>query len=71
MKAAAFEAITSQNNSCCPKLSLKTRIIGFFITFFLGIILIIMSFGSIFGVLAGGSSFVIFFTLGNITTLCS
>lgn len=59
------------NNSCCPDCSLKTRVIGFAITFILGIILLIMSLGALGGVIIGQVNFfAILYSLGNITSLC-
>ncbi len=60
------------NNSCCPDCTLKTRIIGFVITFILGFILLILSFGALGGVFLGQVGwFAILYSLGNITALCS
>jgi hypothetical protein len=59
-----------QNPSCCPNLDLKTRIIGFIITFILGICLLIMSLGALGGVFLGGSAwFALLYTSGNLTSL--
>jgi hypothetical protein len=62
----------SQNPSCCPELDLKTRIIGFTITFLLGIALLFMSLGALGGVFLGSPTwFAFLYTLGNITSLCA
>jgi hypothetical protein len=68
MKEAILNVVV-KNDSCCPKLDTKTRLIGFGITFLLGIVLLIMSLGALPGLVVGGSSFAIFFTLGNISCL--
>lgn len=60
----------AQNPSCCPNLDLKTRIIGFSITFILGICLFFMSLGALGGVFLGSSSwFALLYTTGNLTSL--
>jgi hypothetical protein len=66
-----FIGNTATKDSCCPELSWKTRIIGFIICFLVGMALIIMSIGQIFGVLVGSTTFALFWTLGNIVTLSS
>lgn len=68
---AFVETITNENTSCCPKLSITTRITGFIITFLLGICITIGSLPSLFGAVVGGTTFAWMYTLGNIVSLCS
>ena len=63
--------VKDQNNSCCPQLDLKTRIIGFIVTFILGCALTMFSFAFIGGALVGGTTFATLYTLGNVCSLCS
>jgi hypothetical protein len=61
-----------ENNSSCKDCDLKTRIAGFIITFLLGFILQIMSFGALGGLLLGQAHwFAFLYTAGNITSICS
>lgn len=71
MKAAMIEVVTTPNNSMCPSMGMKTRMICFAVTFVFGIILFILAFANIPGVVAGGSTFAIYFTLANLVTICS
>jgi hypothetical protein len=66
-----FIGNVATKDSCCPDLSWKTRMIGFAVCFLLGIALSIMGIGYIFTALSGNSNFALFWTLGNITSLCS
>jgi hypothetical protein len=70
-----MNAITNalvENKSCCPECDFNTRIVGFIITFLIGIILSIMSFGALGGLFIGkATGFAILYSLGNITSLCS
>lgn len=71
MKETIVNAVI-ENKSCCPKCSLQTRIVGFVITFLLGFIITIMSFGALGGVFLGQVTwFAFLYTVGNITSLCS
>ncbi len=71
MKEVIANAVV-ENSSCCPKCDIKTRVIGFIITFFLGFILMMMSFGALGGLVIGQVNWFAFLnTLGNITSLCS
>jgi hypothetical protein len=63
--------VTNENASCCPNLSLKTRITGFAITFVIGIILEFLSLPFLPGAFIGEPTFAILYTLGNITAICS
>ncbi len=63
--------VTNQNGSCCPELDLKTRIIGFVITFIIGLAITIMSMFSLPSALLGSPTFAILYTCGNITSICS
>ena len=51
-----YQTITgvSSNNSLCPDLDLKTRIIGFIITFIVGIFMMISSISQLFTLALGG-----------------
>ncbi len=70
-----MEKITNlvvENSSSCPTLDLKTRIVGFVITFLLGIIILFMSFGALGGLFLGQTTwFAILYTSGNITVICA
>jgi hypothetical protein len=58
-----------QNDSLCPSMSMETRLYGFVGCFAGGWLL---SFGSLFALsTANITAFVIFYTLGNVTALCS
>lgn len=60
------------NPSCCPDLTLKQRVIGFAITFCLGLIITIVSFGSFGSIFVGGSTwFAVWYTLGNLVSVSS
>ena len=60
------------NSSSCPDCTLKTRVIGFAITFILGFIILMMSLGALGGVFLGQVGwFAILYSLGNVTALCS
>jgi hypothetical protein len=60
------------NPSCCPDLDLKTRVIGFVITFVIGFFITLASLGSFFALFAGGANwFAIWYTLGNLISLSS
>lgn len=72
MKDLISQVVSGDNGSCCPKLDLKTRVIGFVITFILGVVLLIMSFGAFFGVLTGNvGTFAFLYSAGNITAISS
>ena len=61
-----------ENNSCCSKCDLKTRMIGFFVTFFMGICLLFMSFGALGGLFLGNVGwFAFLYTAGNIASISS
>ena len=67
-----FIGQVAENNSCCNKCDLKTRMIGFIITFLLGFILQIMSFGALGGVILGQAHwFAFLYTAGNIASISS
>ncbi len=56
--------IATGSDSCCPSLSLKTRVIGFLILLSLGIFFAILTAGSFFSLITGNfKSFVIFYTI--------
>ena len=62
----------SKNNSLCPELDLKTRVIGFFISCLIGIIMMIGSIYQLYTLSFGGQRFfAIWYTLGNIVALSS
>ena len=60
-----------RNDSCCPDLDIKTRMIGFIVCFILGIAITILSFPMILGGITGSPMFVVLYTLGNITSISS
>ena len=71
---ALYNTITgvSSNTSMCPDLDLKTRIIGFIISFFLGIFMMISSISQLFTLALGGQRlFAIWYTCGNSVCLSS
>ena len=60
----------NQNESCFPSLSLKERLIGFFICFALGFVIQFLSMSSLVGFFLGKTSkFAFLFTFGNIISL--
>lgn len=59
------------NDSCCPELDLKTRMIGFCLTVILSIFLYSMSFALILGAITGSSTFIIIYTCANISFILS
>ncbi len=62
----------SSNNSMCPDLDFKTRIIGFVISFVLGIFMMISSISQLFTLALGGQRwFAIWYTCGNGVCLSS
>ncbi len=62
----------SSNTSLCPDLDLKTRIIGFIISFVVGIFMMISSISQLFTLAIGGQKwFAIWYTCGNAVCLSS
>ena len=62
----------SSNTSLCPDLDLKTRIIGFIISFVVGIFMMISSVSQLFTLAIGGQKwFAIWYTCGNAVCLSS
>ena len=62
----------SSNTSCCPDLSLKTRIIGFIISFIIGIFMMISSISQLLTLALGGQRyFAVWYTIGNSVCLSS
>ena len=62
----------ASNPSCCPDLDLKTRIIGFILSFIIGIFMMISSISQLFTLALGGQRyFAIWYTCGNIVCLSS
>ena len=62
----------ASNPSCCPDLDLKTRIIGFILSFIVGIFMMISSISQLFTLALGGQRyFAIWYTCGNIVCLSS
>lgn len=60
------------NPSMCPDLDLKTRIIGFILSFIIGFVMMIGSIGQLFSLVLGGERwFAIWYTAGNIVCLSS
>ena len=71
---ALYNTITgvSSNSSMCPDLDFKTRIIGFVISFVLGIFMMISSISQLFTLALGGQRwFAIWYTCGNCVCLSS
>ena len=69
-----YQTITgvSSNNSLCPDLDFKTRIIGFIISFIVGIFMMISSISQLFTLALGGQRwFAVWYTLGNCVCLSS
>ena len=69
-----YQTITgvSSNNSLCPDLDFKTRIIGFIISFIAGIFMMISSISQLFTLALGGQRwFAVWYTLGNCVCLSS
>ena len=65
-----FEKAT--NDSCCPNLSLKTRMIGFVICLIIGCILSLVSLGSLMQLIKGHpNAFAIYYSIGNIISILS
>lgn len=70
----SFENLVStvRNDSCCPDLSFRTRVLGFTICLILSIIFGIISVSSVFGLLTGSyTSFIISFTLNSVCSFGS
>ena len=62
----------ASNPSMCPDLDLKTRIIGFIISFFVGIFMMISSISQLLTLAIGGQKwFALWYTCGNIVCLSS
>lgn len=59
------------NDSCCPELDLKTRLIGFCISIILSMFLYSLSLFYIIGAVTASSAFVICYTFANITFILS
>ena len=69
-----YQTITgvSSNTSLCPDLDLKTRIIGFILSFVIGIFMMISSISQLFTLALGGQRwFAIWYTCGNCVCLSS
>ena len=69
-----YHSITgvSSNTSMCPDLDLKTRIIGFIISFVIGIFMMISSISQLFTLALGGQRwFAVWYTCGNCVCLSS
>ena len=69
-----FKTVTNNftNPSLCPDLDLKTRIVGFLLTFILGIVMMFGSIAQLFSLALGGQRwFAIWYTAGNIVSLSS
>lgn len=62
----------ASNPSLCPDLDLKTRILGFILSFIIGIIMMMGSIAQLFSLALGGQRwFAIWYTAGNIVCLSS
>jgi len=59
------------NDSCCPELDLKTRLIGFCISIIISFFLYSMSLATILGAITGSSTFIIIYTFANISFILS
>lgn len=69
-----YRAITSvgTNPSMCPDLDLKTRFLGFVISFIVGIFMMISSISQLFTLALGGQRwFALWYTCGNLVCLSS
>jgi hypothetical protein len=70
-KIANYAETKLANDSCCPELDLKTRMIGFCLTVIISIFLYSMSFALIIGAITGSSTFIIIYTCANISFILS
>jgi hypothetical protein len=70
-KLADFASTKLANDSCCPELDLKTRMIGFCITIIISVFLYSMSLATIIGAVTGSSTFIIIYTCANISFILS
>ena len=70
-KLANFAETKMANDSCCPELDLKTRMIGFCITCILSVFLYSMSLATIIGSITGSSTFILIYTSANISFILS
>ena len=70
-KLADFASTKLANDSCCPELDLKTRMIGFCITIIISVFLYLMSLATIIGAVTGSSTFIIIYTCANISFILS
>lgn len=59
------------NESCCPELDIKTRMVGFCITCLLSIFLYSMSLANILGSITGSGTFILVYTGANICFILS
>lgn len=60
------------NSSLCPELDLKTRIIGFVLSFIIGVFMLILSLSQLFTIALGGARiFAMWYTAGNVVCLSS
>lgn len=59
------------NDSCCPNLDFKTRMIGFCITIVLSFFLYSMSLATILTAVTGSTYFIIVYTSANISFILS
>ena len=60
------------NPSLCPDLDLKTRVIGFILSFIIGFVMMLGSIGQLFSLVIGGERwFAIWYTSGNLVCLSS
>lgn len=72
--SSKIQSITSSvsNSSMCPELDLKTRVIGFVLTFILGIVMMFGSIAQLFSLVLGGQRwFAMWYTAGNVVALSS
>lgn len=62
----------ASNPSLCPDLDLKTRILGFILSFIIGVIMMMGSIAQLFSLALGGQRwFAIWYTAGNLVCLSS
>ena len=65
------EAKLGGEDSCCPELDLKTRLIGFCISIVISLFLYSMSLATIIGAVTASDSFIIIYTAANISFILS
>ncbi len=60
-----------ENKSCCSDMDFKTRLIWFFGSFLLGVVLLMMSVPFLFSTVIGGTKFAFLYSAGNLSCFAS